>query len=868
MKHLIVWTFVLLMVAQYPAFAQYENVWVFGADAGFDFNGPTPTPIKTNTTSGTLGLTFGEAYGSVCDNTGQLLFYTEGFRVWDRQYNLMSHGDTLIPTVVGKYTPTSSSAQGTIIVPIPEQPQRYYVFSLTSIEYESQNDAGRLFYSIVDMSLNGGLGDVVQGSKGITLDSNLTESMTAVVGDRCNIWLLTLTKAGKFKAYEINAAGIGNGRIVGDFQNFIPLPRFLIGCMTVSPDRKKLAIAQYGGPQWFGRGITLFDFDVATCTISNEELLELADAGYSVSFSPDNSRLYVNLSHRGIFQYDVTPTDVIDIRLSKTKLVDLQHASLKLAPDNKIYVTGGDTNKLAVIQFPNNLGTACQLQQNVITLVPGTAVMLGLPNVIRVIPRDTSYTITSVDKCFMPSVSIVAKSTSGWDYKWNTGANASSFTANTNGTYWVSYYTSSCTFHTDTFHVVLRSSSLPAIGQRASCNDAMDGKAWFSVAAGDTTQYIYTWMTPKDSVLSVADSLINVPSGNYIVRLTTSAGCNTTLYFTIPVDKYNVSFTVSDTIICEGNKVSFQNTSPSFFNTWFWHFGDGDSTALQQPGDIQYASPGNYTIMLVGSKDVCADTVYKSIIVDSAIHDIAFKTSKDTICVGERILFTPNTDHTALKLAWKFGDGTELIARNESVQHAYDRSRILFVNLTASFRACPDISFTDTIIAEAIPIINLGLDTALCPNGPGIALANLHTSVQSNRFLWNTGATTQSIIAQIPGDYYLTITTPSGCANADTVVVARNCFIDIPNAFSPDGDGINDYFFPRELLAAGIAHFSMTVYNRWGQKVYETDQANGRGWDGRLNGALQPQDAYVYQIEVGFVNGTQERRQGNVTLLY
>jgi gliding motility-associated-like protein len=97
--------------------------------------------------------------------------------------------------------------------------------------------------------------------------------------------------------------------------------------------------------------------------------------------------------------------------------------------------------------------------------------------------------------------------------------------------------------------------------------------------------------------------------------------------------------------------------------------------------------------------------------------------------------------------------------------------------------------------------------------------------------------------------------------------VKQDCYIDVPNAFTPNGDGVNDYFLPRPSLAKGLTSFTMSVYNRWGQLIFETDKIEGRGWDGRFNGAAQPEGVYVFMIDAKFKDGQIEKRQGNVTLL-
>jgi gliding motility-associated-like protein len=105
------------------------------------------------------------------------------------------------------------------------------------------------------------------------------------------------------------------------------------------------------------------------------------------------------------------------------------------------------------------------------------------------------------------------------------------------------------------------------------------------------------------------------------------------------------------------------------------------------------------------------------------------------------------------------------------------------------------------------------------------------------------------------------------CATTEEVTINKDCYIDIPNAFSPDGDGINDYFFPRQLLSKSMTRFRMQVLNRWGQVVFETDKIDGRGWDGSFNGKAQPDGVYVYLIDADIDGLRKEKYQGNVTLI-
>src|SRR5690606_28437841 len=153
--------------------------------AGLDFNaGSPPEPIFVSMDD---HQPFNIAAASVCDTSGALLFYTGGDFVYDRNNNLMPNGSHLTPFspvrykrvyVNGQYTQvvdssfsyTGGASQGALIVPFPDQPNKYYIFSIRTADHPTASNldplSGKLYYSVVDMRLNGGMGDVVPGEKG------------------------------------------------------------------------------------------------------------------------------------------------------------------------------------------------------------------------------------------------------------------------------------------------------------------------------------------------------------------------------------------------------------------------------------------------------------------------------------------------------------------------------------------------------------------------------------------------------------------------------------------------------------------------------------------------------------------------------
>jgi len=400
-----------------------------------------------------------------------------------------------------------------------------------------------------------------------------------------------------------------------------------------------------------------------------------------------------------------------------------------------------------------------------------------------------------------------------------------------------------------------------------ACVNTPNGSAYATTYPGDTVTYHYLWQNSTGDTLSTTDTLAHVPSGNYTLQVKT-AHCDTMLSFTIPEVDYRVSFQV-DTLVCQGTRLHFQNTSDPHFSSFHWNFGDGDTIVFPSP-EHRYLHPGRYEISLIGKSNICIDTAHRTITVDSLLS-IKFHAHPGRICTGETIFFYPTAqDSTITGLHWQFGDGNATTSGIvQAWQHAYDTAGRLPVTLTTSFRACPDTSYTDTVMVYPLPYVDLGKDTSICLRGAPITLTNLAENRQGTyHYLWNTGDTSKKIQVRHPGEYSLKVSTePLGCYTKETVRVTKDCYIDIPNAFTPNGDGNNDYFLPRKLLSKGVTGFKMDIYNRWGEKIFTTNNPIGRGWDGRFNGKPQPQGVYVYLIDVVYKNGKGEHYQGNVTLI-
>jgi gliding motility-associated-like protein len=320
--------------------------------------------------------------------------------------------------------------------------------------------------------------------------------------------------------------------------------------------------------------------------------------------------------------------------------------------------------------------------------------------------------------------------------------------------------------------------------------------------------------------------------------------------------------------LCQNNAVTFTNTSTVSVqpSTFFWNFGDGSSSTVMNPTHY-YTIPGIYQAMLVTTDAVsCHDTAYHTIVVDS-IPVLDFTLSDHNICTGQSITAAAQyTQLGSIGIAYNFGDGST-IGNTNPASHAYDLPGTYFVSLTGQYRICNEATKTDSVNVHPLPQVDLGRDTVICLHGDPLYISNLASGDPGNRFLWSTGDTTSTLKVVHDGMYSLRVTTKDDCTTKDEITVSKDCYIDIPNSFTPNGDGANDYFFPRQLLGKSMLRFTMQIFNRWGQIVFETNKTDGRGWDGKFNDKHQPTGVYIYKIDVVLKGDRQEQYTGNVTLL-
>lgn len=243
--------------------------------------------------------------------------------------------------------------------------------------------------------------------------------------------------------------------------------------------------------------------------------------------------------------------------------------------------------------------------------------------------------------------------------------------------------------------------------------------------------------------------------------------------------------------------------------------------------------------------------------------DLNVQFPDSVFCTGTNYTFTIG-DTRGIEIYWSFVAGDTLKNVN-AVAQAWEAAGLFTVTVGPLYSGCGN-SVTKSVRVYTSPYVYLGADTSLCAGNGSILLTNLEGPVAGATWLWNTGAITPSLPVVEPGLYYVTASR-NGCTASDTISIANDCYVDAPNVFTPNGDGVNDYFFPRQLLTRGLTAFSMHIYNRWGQDVFTTQSLSGNGWDGSYGGEPQAEGVYVYVISATFKDGQLYNKRGNLTLL-
>jgi gliding motility-associated-like protein len=389
------------------------------------------------------------------------------------------------------------------------------------------------------------------------------------------------------------------------------------------------------------------------------------------------------------------------------------------------------------------------------------------------------------------------------------------------------------------------------------------------LSGGTATQF--TWIYGDASPNGTGSTTTHTYSqpGTYTVTLVASDGpCGDTVTQQVTIS-LDMSYTIADSAInCKTVKLTATHVSGDISSQFLWLFGD-NTNATGNPVTHGYSQNGTYTALLVlTSSQGCTDTVSHTFTLPVDIHYVISDSAID--CRTASLMATHLSGDTAAQLLWLFAGGDT--ASGNPVVHTFPNTGAntadlvmvnafgcrdtMTYNFTINYQLYADFSFSPVVPEKNMP-------TQFTNNSSPTAI----------KFYWDFGDSTNSSEKDPLKQYYrtgtfnvcLTVTDSNDCSatvcKPTRAEVAE--LIDIPDAFSPNGDGENDILYARGF---GVRTMSLTIYNRWGQKIFAGTELS-MGWDGTFKGAKQAADAYAYILDAVFVSGNTFHKQGNITIL-
>ena len=328
------------------------------------------------------GLSFFVTNTSISSPSGELLFYTNGCSINNAAHELMENGDNLSPGIayLGGHCPDSGypATKGAMILPLPGDNTKYYLFHASLVSGQSGGPfslyVGKLYYSLIDMSLNNGLGAVVEKNQ-LIIEDTITSELHAAKHANGEDWWIVVMRGHENKYYKLLFTESGITAITEQKIGIDPDPWFTSGGQAgFSPDGTQYARYTKGDQ------VFLMDFDRETGDLSNFRYL-YADTtvGFwgSLAFSPNSRYLYVSTQIK-LWQFDTEAPDVQESKILIDEYDGYLHLGhfkttfylMQLAPDCKIYMTPRSSGTaLHVIHNPDEPGAACNFKQNDLKLL-------------------------------------------------------------------------------------------------------------------------------------------------------------------------------------------------------------------------------------------------------------------------------------------------------------------------------------------------------------------------------------------------------------------------------------------------------------------------------------------------------------------
>ena len=400
-------------------------------------------------------------------------------------------------------------------------------------------------------------------------------------------------------------------------------------------------------------------------------------------------------------------------------------------------------------------------------------------------------------------------------YLWQDSSQTDEFHIDAPGLYWVELTRASCSVRDSIVVNYNPKPVLPRLGDTALC----DGTQWaLSLNEPGVT---YHWNTG----IQGGNILIETP-GNYEV-LANLNGCERQSSFNVQFEPPPTVDLGPDLTLCEGEQVDFSFSEVLTEYTW-------QDTLIST--EFSITNSGRYFVSASKLNCVSSDTL------EALFNPLPeFSLGPDLhLCPGDS--FHLSADNIMGTLSWHDSSTSPNFTGNQPGTYW----------LSMEENNC---HFRDSIIVtnSEVLTINLGADTTICSDKTMI-LDAFHPDAIS--YLWQDGNNDAERMITAPGIYQVELNDGQCSFNYDIEISFRECVylsIFVPNAFTPDNDGINDTFLPLINPAVQIDNYHFQVFNRWGSLLFSSTDPS-KSWDGKFNGEDIAMDAYVYAVQFDYID--------------
>jgi len=843
-----------IVVTQYGVSLQLYNQWYFGNKAGLDFNTNPPSPLLDGQ------MITPEGCATVSDKNGHVLFYTNGRTVWNKQDSIMVNG-----TDIGG---DSSATQSAMILPFVNDETMFYIFTTEEVYGDYTFN---MKMSIVDMKGDTARGKVI--AKNIPIIANSTERVTAS-GFTGTPWLMAHEYGNNnFRAYHVTIDGVSNAAHSsrGDHHEFQHEAN-AHGYMRFAPGLANIAVVVPDSPNY----VNLLDFDLTSGAVSNSRLIDIeeTDPIYGLEFSGDASKMYVTTSGTGskLIQYSLdsinSQNPEADIKATKNVLPTTlpDYGALQSGPNGNIYIAIDGQQQLGTIVNPG--ADNASVQENS-TDLGGRTSRLGLPNFTQQIVQSPPQPgITAEQACVGVETTFSAqgRDNSIETYLWNFGdSTAGDTNQNTThtftkaGTYIVSVTLSNRCDTDSIMRDTVQVYAIPALPTVPEDTSLCGGPIRLFATPTSLPGYSYYWSTGQTTY----DATFLEPAIVQVAVISDHGCSSDTATVFIGQDETMIDLG-PDQQICQKDTLVLSVNDPGPNFTWF---RDGTVVGNQRTQRVNSTTAGTfkYSIEIVNDYTGC---VYKdSVNITIQPGPVATQSNIQNANCGQAdgsftldINSSGNFDYQVTGAVAQGPFNFDGPGTTPPITGLYSGSYTALITNTVT--GC--VTTTVVQLEDNAPFNMTAEPRNDCAHTSDIAIIfsdQIPSSVEINVLNAsgiNVYSNTQQLLKSTvevndldSGTYYVEVrdTNPPNCIQTDTVklAVSPDCFdrIFIPNAFSPNGDGVNDqwYAFPNEY----VNDFQIWVFNRWGEAVFYSTDKNFK-WDGTFQGSLIEQGTYAVRI--------------------